>query len=385
MAERFDAIVIGVGGMGSATCFHLARRGWRVLGLERFDLLHAMGSSHGLTRIIRLAYSEHPSYVPLLRRAYELWHELENLERRTLLHITGSLEGGRPDGEVFKGCRHAAELHHLPHEVLDGLEIGRRFPGYRLPSSHLAVYQPDGGFLLSEDCIVAHVRQALARGAELRFREPVLEWGTLEDGVWVRSERGRYEARKLVVSVGSWAGKLVPELSALAQPERQVLAWLQPLRPELFQPSVFPVFYLDVEEGKYYGFPEWGIPGFKLGKYHHLGQRVDPDDMDREPNPEDEAVLRSFARRYFPDAEGPTVVLKSCLFTNTPDEHFVLDLHPAHPQVAIAAGFSGHGYKFCSVVGEVMADLAERGESGHDLSLFQLDRFDVTAPRPDPR
>jgi sarcosine oxidase len=384
MAERFDAIVVGVGGMGSATCFHLARRGWRVLGLERFDLLHAMGSSHGLTRIIRLAYSEHPSYVPLLRPAYKLWHELENLEGRTLLHITGSLEGGRPDGEVFEGCRRAAELHHLPHEVLDGLELARRFPGYRLPSSHLAVHQPDGGFLLSEDCIVAHVRQALARGAEFRFREPVLEWGTLEDGVWVRSERGRYEARKLVVSVGSWAGKLIPELSALAQPERQVLAWFQPLRPELFQPGVFPVFYLEVEEGKYYGFPEWGIPGFKVGKYHHLEQRVDPDAMDREPNHEDEGVLRSFARRYFPDAEGPTMVLKSCLFTNTPDEHFVLDLHPAHPQVAIAAGFSGHGYKFCSVVGEVMADLAERGETGHDLSLFRLDRFDLTGSRSGP-
>jgi sarcosine oxidase len=373
--ERFDAIVVGVGGMGSATCFHLARRGWSVLGLERFDLLHAMGSSHGLTRIIRLAYSEHPSYVPLLRRAYELWHELENLSRKKLLHTTGSLEGGLPTGEVFEGCRRAAELYHLPHEVLDGAEIARRFPAYRLPSSFMAVYQPDGGFLLSEDCIVAHVGQALAHGAALRFREGVLEWGPAGDGVWVRTERARYEARRLVISAGSWAGKLVPELRTVAVPERQVLAWLQPTRPAWFQPEVFPVFSLEVEEGRYYGFPEWGIPGFKLGRYHHLEQRVDPDSMDRDPRPEDEEVLRSFARRYFPDGEGPTVVLKPCLFTNSPDEHFILDLHPSYPQVALAAGFSGHGYKFCSVVGEVMADLVERGDTRHDRSLFRLDRF----------
>ena len=375
MTERYDAIVLGLGGMGSASAFHLARRGWRVLGLERFDVLHPFGSSHGLTRIIRLAYSEDPSYVPLLRRAYELWHELEELDGRTLLYTTGNLEGGLPDGPVFRGAVHAAELHGLPHEVLTGAEVGKRWPAYHLPDDHRVIHQPDGGFLASEECILAHVRQALAHGAELHWREPVTGWEPLEDGVRVRTARAEYEAGRLVVSAGSWASELVPELAGLTVPERQVLAWLQVSRPELFTPEAFPVFYLELEEGKYYGFPEWGIPGFKFGKYHHLEERIDPDGSREEPNSRDEEVLRSFARRYFPDGEGPTVALKTCLFTNTPDEHFILDLHPGHPQVAIASACSGHGYKFCSVVGEIMADLAQKGESPLDLSLFRLDRF----------
>jgi sarcosine oxidase len=178
-----------------------------------------------------------------------------------------------------------------------------------------------------------------------------------------------------VICGGAWASKLIPELGSLAVPERQVLAWLQPSRPELFRPEVFPVFNLEVEEGRFYGLPSFLIPGFKLGKYHHRGERVDPDRMNREPEPADEALLRSFARRYFPEGAGATVMLKVCLFTNTPDEHFILDLHPEHPEVAIAAGFSGHGYKFCSVIGEIMADLAQHGKTRHDIELFRLARF----------
>jgi sarcosine oxidase len=375
VTTRFDAIVVGLGGMGSSTAFHLARRGRSVLGVERFDVLHPYGSSHGLNRIIRLAYSEHPSYVPLLRRAYELWQELEKLDGSKLLYTTGNLEGGLPDGDVFRGVRHAAEVHDLRHEVLTGEEVRRRWPGYRLPLDLRVVFQPDGGFLASEECILAHVRQALSRRAELHWRERVVEWGPLDDGVWVRTDRGRYEAARMVVTAGSWASSIVPELEGLAVAERQVLAWLLPTRADLFGLGTFPVFYLQVEEGRYYGFPEWGIPGFKFGRYHHLEERVDPDAVDREPNERDEAVLRAFAARYFPEGCGPTSMLKACLFTNTPDEHFILDVHPEHPQVAIAAGFSGHGYKFCSVVGEIMADFAERGSSRHDLALFRLDRF----------
>jgi sarcosine oxidase len=373
--ERYDAIVVGVGGMGSAAVFHLARRGLRVLGLERFDVLHPFGSSHGLNRIIRLAYSEHPSYVPLLRRAYELWHELEAEAGRKLLYTTGNLEGGVADGGVFDGAREAAELHGLPFEVLTGAEVNARWPGYRLPAEHRLVFQPDGGFLASEECILAHVRHALARGAEIHWRERVVEWGAQDDGVRVRTDRGRYEADRLILSAGAWMAALVPELAGLAVPERQVLAWLQPTRPEFFQLDRFPVFYLQAEEGRYYGFPEWGIPGFKFGRYHHFEERVDPDAMDREPNERDEEVLRAFARRYFPEGQGPTVALKACLFTNAPDEHFIMDLHPSYPQVVLASPCSGHGYKFASVVGEIVADLAQRGETRHDLGLFRLARF----------
>jgi len=374
----YDVIVLGLGGMGSATLFHLARRGLRVLGLERFDLVHEYGSSHGLTRIIRLAYWEHPTYVALLRRAYELWRELERRSGERLLHVTGSVDAGPAGGSVFEGAVRSSELHGLPHELMDGGELHRRFPGYRLPREMRCLYQPDGGFLLPERCNVAHIEQALAHGAEVHCREPVVEWDVVGGRVRVGTGRGSYEAGRLVVCAGPWASKLVPQLDGLAVPERQVLAWLQPSRPEHFLPGVFPVFNLEVEEGRYYGFPSFLIPGFKFGKYHHRGEVVDPDDVRREPEPEDEELLRSFARRYFPDGAGSTLMLKSCLFTNSPDRHFVLDRHPDHPEVAIAAGFSGHGYKFCSVVGEVMADLAQAGETKHDIEFFSLRRFPTT-------
>jgi len=376
-AERYDAIVIGLGGMGSATAFHLARRGRRVLGLEQYGLLHDRGSSHGLTRIIRLAYHEHPSYVPLLRRAYELWHELEQLSGERLLITTGSIEGGPEDGPLFQGALEAARIHDLPHEVLDVAELRRRFPAYGdfEPSTHV-VLQPDGGFLLAERTLLAHINQAVRHGAELHFHEPVLDWEpTADGGVRVASARATYEADRLVICAGPWAGRLVPRIASLAVPERQVLAWLQPTRPELFAPDRFPVFVLDVEDGNYYGFPQHDVPGFKFGRYHHLREPMDPDDPDRATHPEDEAILRAFAARYFPGGAGPTILLKACIFTNSPDEHFVIDRLPDASQVSIAAGFSGHGYKFCSLVGEVMADLALDGATSHDIGLFSLSRF----------
>jgi sarcosine oxidase len=376
--SAYDAIVLGLGGMGSASLFHLASRGLRVLGLERFDLVHEYGSSHGLTRIIRLAYWEHPTYVALLRRAYELWRELESHAGERLLYITGSVDAGPEGGPIFEGARKSSELHGLAYEVMDGDELHRRFPGYRLPEQMRCLYQPDGGFLLPERCDVAHIEQALAHGAEVRFREPVTSWEVNGGKVRVRTPRGRYEAGRLVICAGPWTSKLVPELDGLAVPERQVLAWLQPSRPEYFRLGAFPVFNLEVEEGRYYGFPSFLIPGFKFGKYHHREEQVDPDTVNREPEPADEELLRSFARRYFPDGAGATLMLKTCLFTNSPDRHFILDRHPAHPEVAVAAGFSGHGYKFCSVVGEVMADLVQGGRARHDIEFFRLRRFAAT-------
>jgi sarcosine oxidase len=373
--DQYDVIVLGVGGMGSAACYHLARRGLRVLGLERFDIPHTLGSSHGVTRIIRLAYYEHPSYVPLLRRAYELWRELEAGSDERLLFITGSIDAGGSADDVFAESLRSAELHGLPHEVLTSAELSRRFPGYRLPLDHLALFQREGGFLAPERCIVAHVEGAQRAGAEIHGRERVLDWERDGEAIRVTTDRASYRAARLVVCAGAWIGKLVPELAPLARPERQVLAWFQPRRPDLFRPEGFPVFNLAVAEGRYYGFPAWGVPGFKVGRYRHLGEVVDPDELDREPTAADEALLREFTARYFPDAAGPTMALRVCLFTNTPDEHFVVDRHPTDPRVILASPCSGHGFKFCSVIGEVLADLAERGETRHDVGLFRLDRL----------
>ncbi|MBD0338302.1 MAG: N-methyl-L-tryptophan oxidase [Thermoleophilia bacterium] len=370
-ADRYDAIVAGVGGMGSAAVYHLARRGKRVLGLERFEVPNELGSSHGLTRIIRLAYYEHVAYVPLLRRAYELWGSLEAEAGERLLHVTGSIDAGPPDRLVFAGSLRSCEQHGLPHEVLEPGEVARRFPAYRLHPSHRAVLQPDGGFLLPERCIAAHARLS---GAEVRTGERVLGWEPDREGVRVRTEHGAYEAERLVLTAGAWMGDLAG-LPVVA--ERQVLAWLAPSRPELFAPERFPVFNLQVaEDDRYYGFPTFEVPGFKLGRYHHLREEGPPDELDREPRPEDERVLREFAARYFPDGAGPAVTLKTCLFENSPDEHFLLDLHPDAPQVVVAGGFSGHGFKFCSVVGEILADLAVDGDTRHEIGFLRLGRFD---------
>ena len=372
---RYDAIVVGVGGMGSSTAYYLARRGKRVLGLERFGIPHSMGSSHGHTRIIRLAYYEDPSYVLLLRRAYELWREIQNTAGGRLLHTTGSIDAGPEDSWVFRGSWESCRLHDLPHEVLTGAELGRRYPGYNLPPDHLALVQPDGGFLAPERCIVSYVMAAQALGAEIHGHEQVLEWEPLDGGVRVRTDRGSYEADRLVVTAGAWNRDFLDVLDGLAVPERQVLAWLQPERPERFRPDNFPVFNLLVDEGRFYGFPIFGVPGFKFGKYFHLYETGPADEIDRQPHDYDEKVLRSFAERYFPDGCGPTMDLQTCMFTNTPDHHFVMDLHPEYPQVSFASPCSGHGFKFASVIGEVMADLATTGLTRHDISLFHLDRL----------
>ena len=371
----YDVIVLGVGGMGSATVYELAKRGKRVLGLERFDVPHELGSSHGLTRIIRLAYYEDGAYVPLLRRAYELWRELEEATGEKVLHITGSIDAGPEDDWVFRGSYESCVEHALPHEVLDAKSLHKRFPGYKLPDGHVALLQEEGGFLTPERCVVSFVTAAQALGAEVRAREGVLEWRETAHGVSVRTERGNYEAAELVVTAGAWASSLVPGLGGSAQPERQVLGWFQPHKPELFTPDRFPVFNLAVDEGRYYGFPVYGIPGFKIGLYHHLNEHVDPESIDRNIHPQDEAVLRDCVARYFPEANGSTMTLKTCLFTNSPDEHFIIGRHPDFDHVSFAAGFSGHGFKFCSVVGEVLADLALGGETRHPVGLFSPQRY----------
>ncbi|UPV73317.1 N-methyl-L-tryptophan oxidase [Halorussus limi] len=383
--RRYDAIVVGVGGMGSAAAYHLADRGKDVLGLERYDVPHTQGSSHGYTRIIRLAYYEHPSYVPLLRSAYDEWAALGDEYGEKLVHETGSVAVGPPDSDIFEGARRSCREHGLDHDVLSGAALNDRFPGYDVPEDFRAVFQPRGGFLVPEECIVAHVEGAQARGAEIRARTQVRDWRALDDGgVEVVAESAlpgadgtaTYEADSLVFAAGAWTGKLLPELAPVLEPERQVLGWFQPDSPDRFAPEEFPVFSMRCDEGYFYGFPIHGVPGVKVGKYNHRRETVDPDEMNREPTATDEEILREYVEGYFADAAGPTMRLSTCMFTNTPDERFVIDTHPEHPQVAVAAGFSGHGFKFSSVVGSVVADLVDDGHTDHPIEQFGIDRFD---------
>lgn len=373
--KAFDVIVVGVGGMGSAVAAHCAERGQRVLALERHAIGHEHGSSHGLSRIIRLAYFEHPSYVPLLRRAFSLWRDLELASGESLLHITGSLDVGWAESTVFDGSLRSCREHGLSHEVLDAAALAARYPGWRPASDAMAVFQPDGGFLAPERCIAAHVAKARAHGATVLEHAPVLRWHAQGGGVQVQTAEQTYQAGQLVLCAGAWMGQLAPELQSLLVPERQVVGWFGISQQGVFAPAHFPVFVLDAEEGLYYGFPEDGRSGFKIGRYHHLGERVNPDAMDRGCTPADEQALRSAVSRYFPAANGPLEHSRACLFTNTPDEHFIIDRAPGAPEVLLVSPCSGHGFKFCSVIGEICADLVVHGRTSHDIGLFRLDRF----------
>ena len=375
MCKRHDVIVIGVGGMGSAAAYHLASRDVDTLGIERFDVPHEQGSSHGITRIIREGQYEDPEYVPLARRSYELWRELETETGRDLLRVTGGLDAGPPDGEVVPSSAASCRAHDIEHEILSGVEVNDRFPGYDIPKDHQAVYQPNSGFLVPEQCIIAHVEAAQAKGATIRAREAVTEIDDAGDDVWVTTDRGEYRADKVVVTAGAWAREFLPALADRLVPVRQVLAWLQPTDPPLFDPDVFPVFIHETETERYYGFPRYDVPGFKFARFNHFVEEVDPDAMPREPRRNDEAMLREYAEQYFPAGAGPTMRLSTCLFTNTPDGHFVVDTAPGRPDVIVGAGFSGHGFKFASAIGEVLADLAIDGETERDIGLFAADRF----------
>jgi sarcosine oxidase len=376
-ATACDVLVLGVGGMGSAAAYHLARRGYDVVGLERYDIPHSRGSSHGVSRIIRRPQYEGAAYVPLVERAFELWERLDDDHPRQLLHRVGSIDiGPETGGTVYTGSKHTCEVHDIAHDDLSGAQLNDRFPGYDIPPEYRAVYQRDGGFLHCEQCIVAHVEAAHRHGATIRARETVEDWEADESGVTVRTDRGTYTADRMVATVGAWTGSLFPSLSSILQPERQVLGWFQPTEPDLFTPENFPVFVADAPDGHLYGFPTYEVPGFKIGKYNHRNETGDPAELAREPDRTDERILRECVEQHFPEAAGPTMRLETCMFTNTPDEDFLLDTHPEHDNVAIGAGFSGHGFKFASVVGEILADLTVEGDTSLSIEPFQIGRFD---------
>ncbi|MBO0766360.1 MAG: N-methyl-L-tryptophan oxidase [Hyphomicrobiaceae bacterium] len=372
----FDQIVIGAGGMGSAAIYELARRGQRVLGLERFTIPHELGSSAGATRIFRFAYFEHPSYVPLMRVSFARWQALERDFGERLLTVTGGLDIGLPGGRVVSGAKTALTAHGLAHEVLTPREVARRFPAWRLPSQFEAVYQPEAGFLPADRAIVAHAMLARRWGAEVREGEVVRAWRATADRVEVETDRGRYEAGVLVVAAGAWTGKLLRQFGFqdLAVPQRQVVGWFRG-DGRAFGPEAFTVFILECPEaGNFYGIPERAAgEGFKVGKFGHRLETVDPDAIDRRITPEDGAVL-TWLDRYFAAPMGTPMRAKTCMFVNSPDGHFIVDLIPGQGNVVVAAGFSGHGYKFCSGIGEILADLAMHGATPYDTRLFSLSR-----------
>jgi sarcosine oxidase len=379
----FDVIVVGLGAMGSAAAAQLAARGQRVLGLEQFDLLHEKGSSHGASRVIRLAYFEHPSYVPLLLRAYELWTQLEQDTGRSLLTMTGGLMIGRPQSEVVGGSLRSARTHGLPHEMLDAAEIRRRFPPLAPADDDVALYEARAGVLRAEESVEALQQQAIAHGARLRANDRVLGWLAKPggEGIDMETDVGSVEARHLVLTPGPWAPSMLdlPQLPLTV--ERQVLFWFAPVGGvAAFSPSRFPIYIWDVgDRTQFYGFPSMPGPpfGVKVAFFRSGEEKpVSPDEVDRTVSPSEVDAMRAALAGRLPSlASGGLVQTVTCLYTLTPDHHFVVGRHPAYPQVTIASPCSGHGFKFATVIGEIIADLAIEGETRHDIALFNPDRF----------
>jgi len=370
----FDVIIAGLGAMGSAAAYHLTAGGQRVLGLDRFQPPHNFGSSHGLTRIIREAYFEHPLYVPLVQRAYELWAGLEKQSGRKLLLQTGGLMIGPPDGILVTGARRSAEQHKLRHEILSAPELRRRFPVFEPAGDMVAVWEPRAGILFPESAIQAHLDLAAKNSATLQFFEPVLSWEPQGDGVRVVTHNRGYSANRLLLSPGAWMNSLLPELKLSLSVERQVLFWFEPLaQNELFEPRNCPIFIMEYAPHRFfYGFPDLG-DGVKIG-VHHEGAATEPHLLCREISTEETSAARNLLRQFLPAAAGRLNSAVVCMYTNTPDEHFILDHHPHHPQVLIASPCSGHGFKFSPIIGEIATTLLNGRTPPFDLSLFKLSR-----------
>ncbi len=374
MQRSYDVIVLGLGGMGSAAAYHLARRGARVLGLDAYPRGHALGSSHGKSRIIRQAYFEAPEYVPLLLHAYALWQELEQESGRSLLRITGGLNVGLPTGELVAGALASARQHGLPHEYLTAAEVNARFPGFRLPDGFAALYEPLAGILVPEECTAAHLDLAARHGAELHHSEPARRWSVDGTGVRVETDLDTYTSARLVITPGPWAPEVLADLVLPLTVQRVVNVHFEPAQPDLFTAERFPVYLWEVPEGFYYGFPALPEQGIKFGR-HDVDEPCTPQTIRREVTPVEVEALRSVLERYMPGAAAAVKWALTCMYTNTPDRHFVIDRHPRYPQVTIACGFSGHGFKFASVVGEIMADLALDGTTRHPIGFLSLRRF----------
>ena len=373
----YDVIILGVGGMGSAAAAHLTVRGKRVLGLEQFTPAHDRGSSHGNTRMIRQAYYEDPAYVPLVLRAYELWTDLENDADEQLFMRTGGLMVGRMESELVQGSLRSAREHNLKHELLDANEVVRRFPATVPRHTDVALYEEPAGILFPEACIRAHIARAKSKGADLRFETEVTSWEATSVGVAVTTASGEwFEAEQLVICAGAWLSQVARDLNLPLRVERNVMHWFQPrLRPELFGPDKLPVYIVDHgQKFMLYGFPNIAGSGLKAA-FHHSDIYTTPQELDRNvSDPEVEAVREALAE-WMPAAAGKHIASVACMYTLTPDLHFLIGRHPHEANVLIAGGFSGHGFKFCSVVGEIIADLVIEGASFHDIKLFDPARY----------
>lgn len=354
---HFDTIVLGGGTMGTAAAWELGKRGERALVLEQFGHVHSLGSHSGYTRIIRHAYSEGADYVPLVLRADELWMELEAAAGTTVYHRVGGIELAAPGHTQAETARASAIEHKLDYEWLDGAEVRRRWPMFNAPDDWVAGYGARSGFLDVETALHALGDQARIFGVKIRDNEAVRSWSLDGAGVRVETDQDHYTAERLIVTAGAWAASMLPELRLPLEVRRKVLFWLEVEDESAFQPDEMPVFITDTPHGEIYGFPIWGRPGLKIAR-HDGGIASDPDNLDRTVGDREADDVLGLAQELFTGVTGKVLESAVCMYTVTPDEAFIVDRHPEHEQVTIAAGFSGHGFKFATAIGEHLADLA---------------------------
>jgi sarcosine oxidase len=379
---HYDVIAVGGGVMGCATAYHLSKRGRRVLLLEQFAIGHERGSSHGHSRIFRLAYDA-PDYVRLAQAALPLWRALEHESGADLLLQTGGLDYALPGTPAFEAtCTILAALD-IEFEQLDRAAVARRFPQFRMPDDIVAIYQRDSGILDANRCVATLASEARRHGADIRENEPARQIRAVGAGVEVRTDTGSYTADRLVVTAGAWARPLLRQLG-LDLPltvTREQVAYFVPRavndigESDQFAPSRFPIFIQhDAEKPAAYGFPLFGLPGVKIG-FHQSGPVIEPENEQRTADATMNAALHEYLARWIPGAAGELLFSQTCRYTNTPDQHFIIDRHPDHPQTLIGSPCSGHGFKFGVLIGAILADLAERGATEHPIGMFGLGRF----------
>ena len=369
---HYDVIVAGGGTMGTAAAWELARRGVRAHVLEQFEHVHPYGAHSGDTRIIRHAYAEGADYVPLVMRADELWTELESATRDRILHRVGAIELSAPGFDRVTAAQASAAEHSVSFELLPIAEVRRRFPRIAVDDDWRAGFEPGGGFLDVEPALRGMAKAARAGGVDIREHSPVASW-SVEDGVaHVRTGDEIFTADRLIIAGGAWTHRLLAELALPITIVRKTLFWLEVHNPADFAPERMPVYIAEFPGANFYGFPGWGRPGIKVA-LHNGGLETDPDRVDRViPAPERGEAVRA-ARAVLGGITGRVLDETTCLYANTPDEDFLIDRHPDHPNVVFAAGFSGHGFKFAPAIGELIVQMAF-GER-ETLPRFRLDRF----------
>jgi sarcosine oxidase len=372
-SSAFDVIVLGVGGVGSAALDQLARRGSYVLGLDRFPPGHDRGSSHGRTRLIRQAYYEHPDYVPLLKRAYELWADLSARAKKNLYHEVGVLCAGRPEGAVISGVLASARQHSLEVAQLSSADLAARFPGFRVPHPMTAVFERRAGYLDCEDAVRAAADQAVKNDAFLQTDASVIEWKPEGNGVSVRTDRTTYHAGSLIIAAGAWSGGLLADLGIRFDVLRKSFYWYE-APAQYAADGGAPGFIYEADAGNFYGFPDINGQGVKVGEHTGGLPVTDPLLVDRAPDAAETARIDRFLSAHLPDVTRRQLHFATCLYTLSPDRDFVVDRHPEYPQVSFAAGLSGHGFKFVTVLGEALADLAERGKTKLPIDFLSCQR-----------